>query len=175
MEWSKQRAVDTPLEPYKHFVSGFVASVASNVITTPVDVVSQRQMVGGGAARYPSGLHVVRRIVAVGGVAGLYRGFVVSVLTYAPTSAVWWAVRARTAPPPPRCSPPPAPRPPAQAYGFVRPYPLAAAARALGGDGDALPVPVAAACFAACGAVAGLVSSAATNPLDVARTRLQAR
>lgn len=36
-------------------------------------------------------LEVCRTIMAREGVVGFYRGFVLSVLTYAPASAVWWA------------------------------------------------------------------------------------
>ena len=48
------------------------ATVAAQVVWTPIDVVSQN-------------------ILLVDGVCGLYRGLGVSVLTYAPSSAVWWA------------------------------------------------------------------------------------
>lgn len=55
--------------------------------------VSQRLMVQGysGHATYNGGLDVVRKVLKSDGIRGLYRGFGLSVTTYAPTSAVWWA------------------------------------------------------------------------------------
>lgn len=68
--------------------------VAAQVVWTPVDVISQRLMVQGNAcpnSRYRGGLDAFRKIVASDGLRGLYRGFGMSILTYAPSNAVWWA------------------------------------------------------------------------------------
>lgn len=73
---------------------GVSAAVAAQVVWTPVDVVSQRLMVQTApvaAARYRGGADAFRKILVADGVRGLYRGFGVSVLTYAPSSAAWWA------------------------------------------------------------------------------------
>ena len=43
------------------------------------------------AKKYSGGLDAARKILKADGVRGLYRGFGLSVMTYAPTSAVWWA------------------------------------------------------------------------------------
>ncbi|KAF0915745.1 hypothetical protein E2562_038593 [Oryza meyeriana var. granulata] len=43
------------------------------------------------ASRYRGGLDAFRKIVASDGLCGLYRGFGMSILTYAPSNAVWWA------------------------------------------------------------------------------------
>ncbi|XP_057768585.1 uncharacterized protein LOC130988688 isoform X2 [Salvia miltiorrhiza] len=74
-------------------VAGMMASFCSQAVFVPVDVVSQRLMVQGysGHATYTGGLDVVRKVVKSDGVRGLYRGFGLSVLTYSPSSAVWWA------------------------------------------------------------------------------------
>ncbi|KAL0461565.1 UNVERIFIED_CONTAM: Solute carrier family 25 member 44 [Sesamum latifolium] len=74
-------------------VAGMMASLCSQAVFVPVDVVSQRLMVQGysGHATYNGGLDVVRQIIKADGVRGLYRGFGLSVITYSPTSAVWWA------------------------------------------------------------------------------------
>lgn len=55
--------------------------------------VSQRLMVQGysGHASYTGGLDVVRKVIKSDGIRGLYRGFGLSVITYSPSSAVWWA------------------------------------------------------------------------------------
>ncbi|XP_062205907.1 uncharacterized protein LOC133907828 [Phragmites australis] len=71
---------------------GVSAAVAAQVVWTPVDVVSQRLMVQTAtASRYRGGTDAFRKILLADGVRGLYRGFGVSVLTYAPSSAAWWA------------------------------------------------------------------------------------
>ena len=73
---------------------GVSAAVAAQVVWTPVDVVSQRLMVQtapAAAAHYRGGADAFRKILLADGVRGLYRGFGVSVLTYAPSSAAWWA------------------------------------------------------------------------------------
>jgi solute carrier family 25 protein 44 len=70
--------------------AGVSAAIAAQVVWTPVDVVSQRLMVQT-AGRYCGGADAFRKILLADGVRGLYRGFGVSVLTYAPSSAAWWA------------------------------------------------------------------------------------
>ncbi|KAH6829695.1 Mitochondrial substrate carrier family protein [Perilla frutescens var. hirtella] len=74
-------------------LAGMTASLCSQAIFVPVDVVSQRLMVQGysGNATYTGGLDVVRKVIKSDGYGGLYRGFGLSVMTYAPSSAVWWA------------------------------------------------------------------------------------
>lgn len=81
-------------------VAGLTAALAAQLVWTPVDVVSQRLMVQGGckssdpkgsSVRYVNGIDAFRKIVKTDGPRGLYRGFGISVLTYAPSNAVWWA------------------------------------------------------------------------------------
>ena len=45
----------------------------------------------GTAVRYRGGWDALRTIVRTEGVAGLYRGFGLSLLTYVPSGFVWWA------------------------------------------------------------------------------------
>lgn len=75
--------------------AGLTASVAAQLVWTPVDVISQRLMVQGGqgglATKYTGGIDAFRTIMKLDGVRGLYRGFGMSVLTYAPSNALWWA------------------------------------------------------------------------------------
>ncbi|KAH7373598.1 hypothetical protein KP509_17G064100 [Ceratopteris richardii] len=84
--------------------AGLSASVAAQLVWTPVDVISQRLMVQnnqkgphcdlqphGNTFRYKGGYDAFRTILQVEGVRGLYRGFGMSILTYAPSSALWWA------------------------------------------------------------------------------------
>lgn len=74
-------------------VAGMLASLCSQSVFVPIDIVSQRLMVQGysGHASYNGGLDVARKILKSEGIRGLYRGFGLSVLTYSPSSAVWWA------------------------------------------------------------------------------------
>lgn len=55
--------------------------------------VSQKLMVQGysGHATYTGGIDVATKIIKSYGVRGLYRGFGLSVMTYSPSSAAWWA------------------------------------------------------------------------------------
>ncbi|CAL5369775.1 unnamed protein product [Camellia sinensis] len=74
-------------------VASMAAAVCSQAVFVPIDVVSQKLMVQGysGHATYNGGLDVARKVLKVDGIRGLYRGFGLSVLTYSPSSAVWWA------------------------------------------------------------------------------------
>jgi len=97
-------ALDLP--PMAHGIAdaagGATASMCSQVLGVPVDIISQRQMVQGVAVRaasgegtvrlrgYRNGLHALREIIAAEGVLGLYRGFGASIATLVPGSAIWW-------------------------------------------------------------------------------------
>ncbi|XP_054784384.1 uncharacterized protein LOC129291176 [Prosopis cineraria] len=81
---------------------GLSAAMAAQLVWTPIDVVSQRLMVQGGynnpnnhmansARNYINGIDAFRKILSTDGPRGLYRGFGISILTYAPSNAVWWA------------------------------------------------------------------------------------
>ena len=92
-----------------NLVGGAAASLATQVMTVPVDVVSQRLMVqqeqgptttataAASTSRRPppppirGGVAMARSIIAAEGVRGLYRGFFASVATFVPSSAVWWS------------------------------------------------------------------------------------
>ncbi|KAE9588117.1 hypothetical protein Lal_00003278 [Lupinus albus] len=74
--------------------AGLSAAMAAQLVWTPVDVVSQRLMVQGGPdspRQYTNGIDAFRKILRNDGPRGLYRGFGISILTYAPSNAVWWA------------------------------------------------------------------------------------
>ncbi|XP_027079447.1 uncharacterized protein [Coffea arabica] len=74
-------------------IAGMSASLCSQAVFVPIDVVSQKLMVQGysGHASYNGGLDVVRQVLKTDGIRGLYRGFGLSIMTYSPSSAVWWA------------------------------------------------------------------------------------
>ncbi|XP_058786053.1 uncharacterized protein LOC131660759 [Vicia villosa] len=87
--------------------AGVTSAMSAQLVWTPIDVVSQRLMVqgcssggGGGGGKgilanlnsenYRNGLDVFRKILYNDGPRGFYRGFGISILTYAPSNAVWW-------------------------------------------------------------------------------------
>lgn len=83
-------------------VAGLSAAMAAQLVWTPIDVVSQRLMVQGrvnpiskfpnaSPCKYNNGYDAFRKILHTDGPRGLYRGFGISILTYAPSNAVWWA------------------------------------------------------------------------------------
>ncbi|XVF81745.1 hypothetical protein PTKIN_Ptkin15bG0180800 [Pterospermum kingtungense] len=64
------------------------------VITAAIPAkISQKLMVQGysGHAKYNGGLDVACKVLKSDGIRGLYRGFGQSVMSYSPSSAVWWA------------------------------------------------------------------------------------
>ncbi|KAI4387350.1 hypothetical protein MLD38_005189 [Melastoma candidum] len=86
--------------------AGLSAAMAAQLVWTPIDVVSQRLMVqgyagvghgaklsvpGSSSCKYVNGIDAFRKILKTDGLRGLYRGFGISILTYAPSNAVWWA------------------------------------------------------------------------------------
>ncbi|KFK26394.1 hypothetical protein AALP_AA8G242900 [Arabis alpina] len=75
--------------------AGLTSAMAAQIVWTPIDVVSQRLMVQGdlslNSCRYTNGLDAFRKILYTDGPRGFYRGFGISILTYAPSNAVWWA------------------------------------------------------------------------------------
>ncbi|XP_043704764.1 solute carrier family 25 member 44-like [Telopea speciosissima] len=81
--------------------AGVSAAMAAQFVWTPIDVVSQRLMVQGcsgnpnspnlSLCKYRGGIDAFRKILNADGLRGLYRGFGLSILTYAPSNAVWWA------------------------------------------------------------------------------------
>ncbi|KAK6125034.1 hypothetical protein DH2020_041212 [Rehmannia glutinosa] len=76
--------------------AGLSAAMAAQVVWAPVDVISQRLMAQGSGlnalpCKYMNGIDVFRKILNTDGIRGLYRGFGISILTYAPSNAAWWA------------------------------------------------------------------------------------
>ncbi|KAJ4951131.1 hypothetical protein NE237_027963 [Protea cynaroides] len=81
--------------------AGLSAAMAAQLVWTPIDVVSQRLMVQGNTGipngtnvspcKYRGGIDAFRKIINADGLRGLYRGFGMSIVTYAPSNAVWWA------------------------------------------------------------------------------------
>jgi solute carrier family 25, member 44 len=129
-----------------NFLGGAAASLASATVGVPLDVISSRLMLQSPSGEltqrhYKGGMNALTSIFANEGIRGLYRGYGASLITYAPTSAVWWLT-----------------------YGLIRPlfYPFT--------NKDPIFENIAA---GFCGAFSGATAAFVTNPLDVAKTRLQ--
>lgn len=94
---------DTTATAIASAAAGLSSAMAAQLVWTPIDVVSQRLMVQGchnssknidprvNCGKYSNGIDAFRKILYADGPRGLYRGFGISILTYAPSNAVWWA------------------------------------------------------------------------------------
>ncbi len=93
---------DTTATAIANGAAGLSYAMAAQLVWTPIDVVSQRLMVQGCdtssknilpnvSCKYRNGIDAFRKILYADGPKGLYRGFGISILTYAPSNAVWWA------------------------------------------------------------------------------------
>uniref|UniRef100_A0A0E0KJ63 Solute carrier family 25 member 44 n=1 Tax=Oryza punctata TaxID=4537 RepID=A0A0E0KJ63_ORYPU len=132
-------------------LGGLSASLCSQAVFVPIDVVSQKLMVQGysGHVRYKGGLDVAQKIIKADGIRGLYRGFGLSVMTYSPSSAVWWA-----------------------SYGSSQRIIWSAFDR--WNDKESSPSQLTIVGVQATGGIiAGAVTSCVTTPIDTIKTRLQ--
>lgn len=81
-------------------LGGTCASLSTQAVTVPVDVISSRLMAQATqpahAPRYKGGFDALVTILRTEGVAGLYRGFGMSILTYGPSSFTWWGTYGTT-------------------------------------------------------------------------------
>ena len=154
----------------KGLVAGGTATLVAQSLTVPIDIVTQIMMMQGQAGgiralknkrnyvlvknvdyiiphrevvKLRGAVTIVRDILQREGVRGLYRGYHVSLLTYAPNSALWWAFYAGFY----RKS---------MEYGWL--------------SSGQVPIPLV---QASCGVLSGLLAATLTNPLDVFRTRYQ--
>ncbi|CAL8359059.1 unnamed protein product [Lota lota] len=105
----------SPSNTVKSLVAGGAASLVAQTITVPIDVVSQQLMMQGqgehltrfkvkprvaaaaasssakrGRFSFGQTRDIVVQISAADGFRGFYRGYVASLLTYIPNSALWW-------------------------------------------------------------------------------------
>lgn len=78
-----------------NFIAGGTASMCSQFVYVPVDVVSQRLMVLNSPTCKDgvkmNGISMARLILREEGIRGLWRGFSASLVTYVPNSALWWS------------------------------------------------------------------------------------
>eukprot|EP01116_Phalansterium_solitarium_P017490 TRINITY_DN4318_c0_g1_i1.p1 TRINITY_DN4318_c0_g1~~TRINITY_DN4318_c0_g1_i1.p1 ORF type:complete len:276 (-),score=46.80 TRINITY_DN4318_c0_g1_i1:319-1146(-) len=79
-----------------NFVAGGLASVTSSAISVPLDIVSQRLMVQDGRThvtqhQYRGVANALATIYRSEGVRGLYRGWGATLVTFGPSSSIWWS------------------------------------------------------------------------------------
>jgi hypothetical protein len=167
--WSKDKLVSAGVPAaVAPLAAGFFADAIAAPLWMPSEVITSRmQIQGPGVVAYASSWHAARSIVAEEGVQGLFRGLGAQVLAFGPASALWWASYEATA----------------SMLGRWSQRRLNAARLADGvlaessGKGiyalDADSASPALWIHASSGLVAGLITSLVTNPIDVAKTRLQ--
>lgn len=133
------------------FIGGGMASLSSQLVNVPIDVVSQRQMIHGGGLKTTqlrqNGIQLAKEIIHREGVLGLYRGFGASIITFVPSSAIWWS-----------------------AYSGFQVFLYHQVDRINNYERSAVDV---VAVQASSGILTGIVTGLLTTPLDVIKTRLQ--
>ena len=75
------------------FVAGGVAALMEQFLANPIEVISQKLMIQGQGennTKLKGALHISTDVFKDYGVGGFYRGFVLSLMTGALWSAVWW-------------------------------------------------------------------------------------
>nr|CCA17214.1 Mitochondrial Carrier (MC) Family putative [Albugo laibachii Nc14]CCA23689.1 Mitochondrial Carrier (MC) Family putative [Albugo laibachii Nc14] len=138
---------------------GAVASLISQTVVVPLDIVSQRLMVSeqlehqhqkkysnlASAKSSKSMSSVIRTIYQSEGLRGFYRGYFVSIATYAPSSSIWWG-----------------------SYGFILPI-YFNWFQSWNIDNSWKQVLA----QASSGGTSGVITAILTNPLDIVRTKRQ--
>eukprot|EP00742_Colponemidia_sp_Colp-10_P007770 GILJ01008378.1.p1 GENE.GILJ01008378.1~~GILJ01008378.1.p1 ORF type:complete len:331 (+),score=22.65 GILJ01008378.1:41-994(+) len=127
----------------QNFIAGALSSCISQCWLVPLDIISQRQMVQS-PSKPMTNFQILGSILHSDGVTGMYRGYLASLATHVPASAIWWLT-----------------------YGFFTQTWHNKFQHSESTSVDLLT-------RAVLGAAAGAVSSSTTNPIDVVRTRLQA-
>ena len=82
----------------KGLLAGAGATLVAQSITVPIDVITQYRMMSGQSQQWhnqpvklPSSFDIFRRIFKESGPKGFFRGYSISIMTYAPNSALWWS------------------------------------------------------------------------------------
>jgi solute carrier family 25 protein 44 len=135
-------------------LGGALASVAAQSLTVPIDNVTQRLMIhrsdptAAAHGRVPTGASVARALFRSAGVRGFYRGFLASLATHTPATAIFWATYFPT-------------------KAWLRPHAGLPQRSADCWDRRELGISV------LTGALSAALTTCLTNPIDVVRTRMQ--
>ncbi|CAI5730743.1 unnamed protein product [Hyaloperonospora brassicae] len=135
-----------------NFVGGAVASLVSQTVVVPLDIVSQRMMLSGQGQdvhktreRAKGFLTMTKQIFRLEGIRGFYRGYMPSIATYAPSSSIWWGSYGLLAP---------------VYYKLIKNWPIDSFWKQVLAQGIS-------------GASAGIITGILTNPMDIVRTKAQ--
>lgn len=153
-------------------LAGLFADVIASPLWTPADVLASRMQIQGmpGATKYRNTFHAFQHVLQAEGMRGLFRGLGASIATFGPASAIWWGLYEAID---------------TTLHRQLRERAVAAHTMALAasnthatGAGASPPLELALEhkvqwVIVVAGMVAGAVSSLVTNPLDIAKTRLQ--
>ena len=129
------------------FLGGAFASLASQTLSVPIDIITQHQMVQQ-VHEKKGPIQITREIIQHQGFKGMFRGYIVSLLIYVPSSGITWST-----------------------FYTVRAHMRSVLQKIQ--DAKVLPHWQSAAIVPLAGIVAGATSATLTNPLDVIRTRMQ--
>lgn len=84
----------------KGLLAGGCATLMGQTVTVPIDIITQHRMMAGQVfqwkgshhnANLPSAIDITKRIMKNQGFRGFFKGYHVSLMTYAPNSALWWS------------------------------------------------------------------------------------
>ncbi|KAK1931815.1 Solute carrier family 25 member 44 [Phytophthora citrophthora] len=135
-----------------NFAGGAFASLVSQTVVVPLDIVSQRMMLSGQGQdvrktrEHPKGfLTVTKQVFRAEGLRGFYRGYVPSIATYAPSSSIWWGSYGLLVP---------------VYYKLMKNWPTDPFWKQVVAQGLS-------------GASAGIITGVLTNPMDIVRTKAQ--
>lgn len=183
--WAKDQALKAGLSPTAApMVAGLFADAVAAPLWIPSEVVTSRlQIQGPGVVKHDTARQVVRHILHAEGVRGLFTGLGAQVVAFGPASALWWAsyegtaglLRERVFRPAPvsdasggdSSSTSSGPTAATNHDRRLAPSSDATSSGGGGGAGESQLIP------AISGLVAGVLTSVVTNPLDIAKTRLQ--
>ena len=130
-----------------HFISGLLAETLSCMLWVPIDVVKERLQVqsnaSSGVGKYKGNIHAVKTILRTEGFRGVYKGYGATVASFGPFSALYFMFYEK----------------------------LKALSPRVWKVEDSSQLPFESALLS--GAVAGGMASLLTNPLDMAKLRIQ--
>ncbi len=82
----------------KGLLAGGGATLVAQSITVPIDIITQHRMMSGQFKQWnkepvklPSSWNIISRIFKENGVRGFVKGYSISIMTFAPNSAIWWS------------------------------------------------------------------------------------